>query len=795
MKTQFLLRPFVLNAMLCVQILNGYSEDRISFISKQPNYNNIEFSEDYLNPELPIEQRIDDLLSKMTLEEKIGQLNMPCLYQSGFGNTLEEKTEGCRKFVEGNLIEGIGPGGGFFTLANNILLEGTEQQTLFFNELQKTALENTRLKIPLLQTEEGTHGLMCSGATVFPEGNGLGSTWDIELIKNVYKSAAEEARSVGIHQLYTLVIEPNRDPRLGRNQETYSEDPFLCSRIAESIVTAMQGNDISSKGSVIAGLCHFPGQSQPVCGLERGAMEISERMLREVFLPPWEAGVKNAGALGVMATYPTIDGIPVHSSKKILTDLLRDELEFEGLVLSEGNGVNTLVYTGVAPDIKSASAMAAEAGVDVSISFNQGYFNEMIENVLERNVSVETIDRSVRRILKIKLMLGLFENPFVDPQHAKKIVHSSEHQKLSLLAAREGIVLLKNEDNLLPLSKEISSIAIIGPNADDERNQLGDYTSKVILQEIFTVLDGIRNKVKKPEQVKYVKGCDVIGEETNEIEKAAEIAANSDIAIVVLGENEWQKANKMGTVGEGFDAATLELTGKQLELVQQVYATGTKTIVILINGRPLAIPWIDEHIPAILEAWNPGEKGGEAIADILFGDCNPGGKLTVTFPRHAGHLPVYYNHKPSKTYWLEEGWGNSYVDINSQPLYSFGHGLSYTSFAYANLMITPEKMVKNQKALISMDVTNTGKMEGQEVVQLYIRDKISTVVRPVMELKGFSKVTLQPGETKNVEFILGFEELKLLNREMEWDVEPGEFEIMIGSASDDIRLKGIMEVY
>jgi len=748
----------------------------------------------YMNPVLPVDDRVEDLLSRMSLEEKIGQLNMPCVYFSELGSTMEEKMDGCRRFAEGSFMEGVGPGGGFFTLANQILHEGPVQQARYFNELQKIALEKTRLKIPLLQTEEGTHGLMCSGATIFPEGLALGSTWNMELIRNAYETAAREARSVGIHQLFTLVVEPYRDPRLGRNQEGYSEDPYLCSRISETIVRAVQGNDISAGDKVVAGLCHFPGQSQPVSGLERGAMEIPERMLREVFLPPWEAGISNAGALGLMATYPTLDGIPVHASPGILTGMLRGELGFRGIVLSEGGGVNTLRYTGLAETIGEAAAMAANAGMDVSISFGQGYFGDMVDNVRKGHVSMETIDRSVRRVLEQKYRLGLFEDPFVDPELAGETVHTEKNRQLSLDAARQGIVMLKNEGGLLPLSKKISSVAVIGPNADDEKNQLGDYTSRVVLQEVVTLLEGIRNKVSGQTTVRYVKGCGVTGDGPDEIPQAVRAARKSDLAVVVLGENEWRKENKQGTSGEGYDVATLELTGKQQELVKRVYSTGTPVIVVLINGRPLAIPWIDEHIPAILEAWIPGEMGGQAVADILFGDYNPSGRLPVTVPRHAGQLPVYYNHKPSKQYWLEKGWGNSYADLDYRPLYPFGYGLSYARFEYAGLEITPGRSGPYGNFRISAEITNVGDRPGAEVVQLYIRDRISSVVRPVKELKGFTRVSLEPGESERVYFELGYDELKMLDRDLHWSVEPGEFSVMVGSSSEDIRLSGSLRV-
>jgi beta-glucosidase len=748
----------------------------------------------YQDPSLPTSQRVQDLLSRMTLAEKIGQLNMPCGYFNELGESAEEKQEVSRSFTEGTFMEGIGPGGGFFTLANSALFEGPVQQSTYFNKLQKIAIEKTRLKIPLIQVEEGTHGLMCSGGTIFPEGLALGSTWNMALLTDVYEAAAREARAVGIHQLFTLVIEPNRDPRLGRNQEGYSEDPYLCSQISKTIVHAVQGYDISRDDKVVAGLCHYPGQSQPVSGLERGAMEISERTLREVFLPPWVAGVKEAGALGVMATYPTIDGIPTHSSNKILTDILRGELEFKGLVLSEGNGVNTLVYTGLAETEKEAAALVANAGMDVSISFDQGYFGEMIENVEEGKVSMETIDRSIRRVLEIKFKLGLFDNPFTDAEKAKAISHNQAHQDLALQAAREGIVLLKNENKVLPLSKNISSIAVIGPNADDEKNQLGDYVSEVVLQDIVTVLDGIKNKLPATSKINYVKGCNVTGDKLDELNAAVKAAKKSEVAIVVLGENEWQKPNKQGTDGEGYDVATLELTGKQLELVQKIQATGTPTIVILINGRPLATPWISDHIPALIEAWIPGEKGGDAIADILFGDYNPSGKLSITIPRHAGQLPVYYNYKPSKKYWLEEGWGNSYADIDYKPLYDFGFGLSYSTFEYSTIQLSPETNGPHGNFIVSVDIKNVSANAGSEVVQLYVRDKISTVVRPVKELKGFSKIHLNPNETKTVQFQVGPKELKMLDQDLNWVVEPGEFHIMVGSSSEDIRQEGIITV-
>jgi len=748
----------------------------------------------YRDAAQPTEARVEDLLRRMTLAEKVGQINMPCVYVGGLGSDVPGKMEGCRKFTLGRLEPGIGPAGGFFTLANQVLLEGPGQQARFFNDLQQLAIKQTRLGIPLLQTEEGTHGMMCSLGTIFPEGPGLGSMWNLDLVREIYAAAAREARAVGIHQLCTLVVEPIRDPRLGRNQEAYSEDPFFCGRMAQTIVEAVQGGDIRSPEHVVSVLCHYPGQSQPASGFERGAMEISERALREVFLVPWVAGIKKAGALGVMATYPTIDGTPVHASEWILTKILREELGFQGLVLSEGSGIETIIYEHLAKDYKDAGAIALNAGVDVGISYESAYMRDMIANVEQGLIPEALLDRAVRRILTMKFRLGLFEDPLVDVARAQQVVHNAKHQELALQAAREAIVLLRNEGNLLPLSKDVDSIAVIGPNADHAKNQLGDYVSHTVLQDIVTILEGVKAAVSPKTKVEYVKGCDVVGTGYNDISKAQEAAKRAKVAIVVVGENEWGSPNKTGTDGEGYDAATLELTGLQLELVKAVHETGTPTVVVLVNGRPLAIPWIAEQVPAVVEAWLPGEKGGQAVADVLFGDCNPSGRLTVTVPRHAGQLPVYYNHKPSKSYWVEHGWGKPYVDMNPKPLYEFGYGLSYTKFEYSNLKVEPKTAGIGGSVRVSADIENTGDRPGTEVVQLYINDVISSVVTPVKQLRGFEKIPLRPGEKKAISFVLTPEHLALLNRHLEWVVEPGTFQVMVGHSSRDIRLTGAFDV-
>jgi beta-glucosidase len=739
----------------------------------------------YRDAALPLERRVEDLLGRMTLEEKAGQMNMPCVYEGGLGRTIAEKTEAVQRFADGTYLKGFGPGGGFFTLPNTILHEGPRQQAEFLNRLQRLALEQTRLGIPLLQTEEGTHGLMCPGATVFPEGPALGSTWDLDLLGRVYGTVAREARAIGVHQNFTLVIEPVRDPRLGRNQEAFSEDPFLCARIAETIVRAMQGQDLSAEDKVVSGLCHYPGQSQPVSGFERGAMEVSERALREVFLVPWQAGIQGCGALGVMATYPAIDGLPTHASEKLLTRSLRQEFGFDGLVLSEGGGIGTLVYEGLAPTQKEAGALALAAGVDVGISYESGYMMDLLANVHEGKVSTNLVDRAVRRILKQKFRLGLFERPYVDAARAAAVVHQPAHQDLALEAAREAIVLLKNDHNLLPLKKTLRSIAVLGPDADDPLNQLGDYVPARVPQHILTVLEGIRQAVPPGASVTYVKGCEVVGTNHAELAAAKAAAAQAEAAIVVVGENQ----RRASTDGEGYDAATLELTGLQEELIKAVEATGTPTVVVLINGRPLATRWAAQHVPALLEAWLPGEKGGQAVAEVLFGDVNPSGRLPITVPRHAGQLPVYYNAKKSKRYWVKSGWGHPYVDLEPTPLYPFGFGLSYTRFEYSDLELSAPEISPSESLEIRLKVRNAGERAGQEVVQLYLEHLLSSVATPAKELRGFAKLALLPGQSRTCAFRLRPDDLAIYDQDLRRVVEPGPVRVMLGASAEDIRLQ------
>ena len=753
----------------------------------------------YLDASQPIERRVDDLLSRMTLKEKVGQLNLPCVYVDQLGKDIPAKMEACRRFAAGTYTQEIGPGCGFFTLAGTILHQGTRQKVEYFNELQKIALTQTRLKIPLLEDEEGTHGAMFPGGTVFPEGLAIGSTFDMPLVQAIYAAAAQEARAVGIHILSTLVLELDRDPRMGRNEEAYTEDPYLGSRIAENIVRGAQGTNLAAPDKVIALMTDFPTQSEPVGGLERGAIELSERYLRTIVLPPWIAAF-NAGALGVMAGYPEIEDVPAHGSEKWLTQVLRQELGFRGVVVSEGDGFDTLIYEHIVSNQKEAGALALKAGVDLDITYEPAYMGPLVENVEEGRVPLALVDRAVRRVLEQKFRLGLFEHPYADLERAERVMHSTEHQQLALEAAREGIVLLKNENNLLPLSKNLKSIAVIGPNADSASNLFGDYAPSVVPQHVATILDGIKSKVSATTRVLYAKGCAVNDDDKSGIPAAVEAARQAGAAVVVVGEQARREGEEdrppRPTDGEGYDVTSLDLTGVQEDLVRAVAATGTPTVLVLVNGRPLSVRWEAAHLPALIEAWEPGERGGEAVADVLFGDVNPSGRLAITIPRSVGQLPAYYNYKPSKAYWIGEGWTHErgYVGLPGTPLYPFGYGLGYTQFQYRDLRIDPAQIYAGGNARVSVQVSNAGPRAGVETVQLYVHERFAPVSTPVKQLRGFERVALAPGEQKTVTFTLGPDDLMLLDGDMHWRVAPGTFDIMIGKSSGETPLQGALQV-
>lgn len=734
----------------------------------------------YLDSRYPIDARVEDLLSRMNLEEKIAQLSSiwaPNLIENG--KLSEEKLNSLLK-------NGIGQ---ISRLSGATALSPKEVAKIY-NEIQRFLVEKTRLKIPAIVHEECLSGFMANTATTFPQAIGLASTWNPELVYRITSVIRTQMRCVGAHQGLSPVLDVARDPRWGRIEETLGEDPYLVATIGESYIKGLQGNNI--REGIVATAKHFAGHSFSEGGRNLAPVHVSSREFREVFLFPFEVAVKSAKVLSIMNAYHEIDGIPCASSRELLTKILREEWGFSGIVVSDYGSIDMLYSFHKVTDSKEGAAkLAIEAGIDIELPNLNCYGEPLLSAVKKGVVSEVTVDEAVRRILRLKFQLGLFENPYVNLSEVPEFLDSkNEYRSLALEAARESIVLLKNDGNLLPLPKSIESIAVIGPNAASTRNLLGDYSFTAHLSlatdavPIVSILEGIKRKVSKNTKVYYTKGCEITGSSKDGFEEAIALAKKSNVAVVVVGER--SGFTKEDTSGEGRDRNELGLPGVQEELVKAVYETGTPTIVILVNGRPLTIPWVVEHIPSILEAWFPGEEGGNAVADVLFGDYNPGGKLPISFPKSVGQIPVYYNRKSTS-------WGN-YVSSDSKPLFPFGHGLSYTKFEYSNLEITPKEVKPAGEVYVKFEVENIGQMKGDEVVQLYVKDVVASLTRPTKELKGFKRITLNPGEKKKVTFILYADQLAFYDEHLNLVVEPGTYEVMIGSSSEDIRLSSSFEV-
>jgi beta-xylosidase len=729
----------------------------------------------YRNPKMGVDERVRDLLGWMTLEEKAAQTVSTSLPTQPFtdagGKISSEK-------VRGLLRHGIGE------LTRPGLSRDSRGAAILCNQIQKFLVEETRLGIPAIVHEESLHGVMGDGATSFPQAIALASTWNPDLVEEVFTVAAAEARSRGAHQVLTPVVGVGRDARWGRIQETYGEDPYLVSRMAVACVRGFQGRGpVVGERHVISTLKHFAVHSQPEGGQTLAPGNYSLRTIHENFLPPFRAAVTEAGALAVMASYNEVDGIPNHANRWLLQKVLREEWGFQGIVVSDYFGVHELQSVHhIVSSNHEAGKKAIEAGVDVELPVAVCY-KTLADQVREGAIAEATLDKAVARVLRLKFLLGLFENPYVSPDEAASVTSDSEHAKLAGRAAREAIILLKNEKGLLPLDRnKIKSIAVIGPNAAE--CHLGDYSGKPLRK--VSILQGIQNKVSAKTKVEYAEGCEIVANvdglkghkvkvlppvsvERQKIAEAITVARRCDVVLLVLGGNEL-------TCNESVDRDSLDLLGGQNELVQAILATGKPTIVFLINGRPLSINYIAEHVPAILEGWFLGQETGNAVADVLFGDYNPGGKLPITFPRSVGEIPCYYNYKPSAHL-------QAYLLVPEGPLFSFGHGLSYTSFEYSSLRINPSSIRAGDEAAVSINIRNTGSRAGDEVIQLYIRDEVSSVTRPVKELKGFQRVHLSSGESRTVVFKLTPAELSFLNEEMEWVVEPGTFKVMVGSSS------------
>ncbi len=731
----------------------------------------------YRNAKLAIEDRVADLLSRMTLEEKIDQLTWGDA-SLGFLDTTGQFT----------------PESAAVALSDDYNVEkrvSPHDVAVLRNAVQRYQLEKTRLGIPVLFMGEALHGFMSNGATSFPQVLGLASTWDPDLVHQVFTAAADEMASAGDNQAFTPVLDLARDPRWGRTEETYGEDPYLVSRMGVAAIEGLQGpNYLIDRHHVLATAKHYAAHGQPEGGRNAAPANYSERILREAFFVPFQAAVQEARVGSVMASYNEIDGIPSHSNPWLLDTVLRQEWGFRGFVTSDGDGLQMLIKVHkVAADEKEAASMALAAGVDYDLSDGSVY-HTLLEQVKEGVVLVALVDRAVARVLTAKVRLGLFENPYVDPAQAEQITNSPEHRQLAVKAAQEAIVLLKNEKHLLPLDeKKIKTLAVIGPDAADVH--IGGYAREPLHG--VSILDGIRARAGTNIKVLYSEGCKITTgkqgwtgwyedntqlaateSQAASIRAAVETARKADVAILVVGETESTNREAWSEEHLG-DRDSLDLLGAQNELIKAVVETGVPTVVLLINGRPLSINYVAEHVPAILEGWYLGQEGGTAAAQVLFGDVNPGGKLPITFPHSVGQLPDFYNYKPSRN--------RSYLFSNTEPLFHFGDGLSYTTFKFANLRVEPKQIPPGATATVRVDVTNTGDREGDEVPQLYVHQQVASVTRPVKQLAGFRRVHLKAGETTTVEFPIGPAVLSLIDAAMHPEVEPGSFDIMVGPSS------------
>ena len=749
----------------------------------------------YKNANLSIAERVKDLLGRMTLEEKVAQ--MECLWmekpndnagipkeQMPFGGTFSPE------LAKQKMPNGMGQ------FARQRELLNPKMSAEYANATQKWLIENTRLGIPVMFHDEILHGSMLSGATVFPVPLAMASSWDTDLVSRVFNVAARQTRIRGTHQVLGPNMDMAREARWGRTEETYGEDPYLTSRMIVSVVKAIQGNATYTNPTiddahVIATGKHFAGHGQPENGTNIGPVNLSERLLRETHFRPFEAAVKEASLMSIMPAYHEIDGIPVHANKWMLDTLLRKEWGFKGTIVSDYYAMTELIKRHhVAADEADAAKQSLEAGLDVELP-DTGVNKTLVAQVKAGKIPESLINQAVSRILYQKFQLGLFENPYVDAGKAVQMTDTPEDRGLALETAKKSIVLLKNQNNILPLDKtKLKSVAVIGPNAN--RAHLGGYTDPRPPRSV-SILDGVKNKVGNNVKVNYAEGVKITKEGGNWfgdtitlndaasdqklIDEAVASAKNSDAVILVIGGNE--DTNKEGWAENHLgDRDSLELVGRQNDLVKAVLATKKPTVVFMINSGPLAINYVAENVPAILEGFYLGEETGNAAADVLFGDYNPGGKLTVSFPRSVGQLPIYYNYKPSAR--------RGYLLSTTEPLFPFGYGLSYTTFSYSNLKITKPKIKTDEETTVTVDVKNTGKVPGDEVAQMYIRDEVSSVTRPVRELKDFARVSIEPGETKTVTFKITPEKLAFYNREMKRVVEPGMFKIMVGG--DSVKL-------
>lgn len=752
----------------------------------------------YTDTALPLEQRVEALLAQMTLEEKAAQLGSFWIYEILDG-TVFSPAKAARLMAHGiGHVTRLGGG-------SNVR---PREAAALANTIQKHLQDNTRLKIPAIVHEECCSGYMAFGATVFPQAIGVASTWQPELVEAMTAVIRQQMRAVGAHHALAPVIDVARDARWGRTEETFGEDPYLVARMGVSYIDGLQGESMAN--GVIATAKHFVGYGASEGGMNWAPPHLSPRELREVYLFPFEAAVRVAGLASLMNGYHELDGVPCGASRELLTEILRDEWGFTGTVVSDYFAVDMLhAYHKIVGSKVEAAALALDAGIDVELPSTDCYGAPLLDAVQRGLIRQDVLDTAVRRVLAQKFALGLFENPYVEVEAVQ--FDTPADRALARQIAAQSLVLLRNEGDLLPLAKDVDSIAVIGPNADSTRNLFGDYSYPAHLEALtemkanstfdtptpdavtveqdfiaaVSILDGIKAKVGAGTTVRYAQGCDVLSDSRAGFAEAVEAARASKLAILVMGD----KAGLTDgcTSGEACDRAELGLPGVQADLARAVYETGTPIVLVLVNGRPVALDWMAEAIPAILVAWFPGEEGGNAVADALFGDVNPGGKLPISFPHTAGQVPVYYGHKPSGG---RSQWKGNYVETPSSPLYPFGYGLSYTHFAYSNLRLSAEQARVGDVVKILADVQNVGTRAGDEVVQLYTHTARSSVTRPVKELRGFTRVRLAPGEKRTVTFQLAVNQLGYYDRAMRFGVEPGLIEVFVGRSSQEDDLCG-----
>ncbi|MDQ3131652.1 MAG: glycoside hydrolase family 3 C-terminal domain-containing protein [Acidobacteriota bacterium] len=697
-----------------------------------------------------IERKINVLLAKMTLAEKLGQLQQ--LDGESDGRYRPEHLELARKGLLGSTLNVRG--------VKNV------------NELQKAALES-RLKIPILTGFDVIHGYR----TVFPIPLGETASWDLAAVELAASIAAAEARSAGVAWTFAPMVDISRDPRWGRVMESAGEDTFLGSLMAQARVRGFQGADMSASNRVMACAKHFAAYGAAEGGRDYNSVDMSERTLREIYLPPFKAA-KDAGAGSFMTAFNDLNGLPATANPFLLRQILRDEWKFDGLVVSDYTAVKELIAHGLAADEAEAAMYALNAGTDMEM-VSRFYNLHGAELLKEKKISMPTIDNAVRNVLRVKFRLGLFEKPYSDEQLEKATIKKPEYLQAAREVAAKSFVLLKNERETLPISKTVKKIAVIGALAEDKANTLDWWAGDGKAEDSITILEGVRQKVGTSARIRFEKGCELNCDSDKDFDKAADAAKDSDFTILVVGETR-------EISGEAASRSNLDLPGRQLDLVKAIHQTGKPYAVVLKNGRPLTINWLAENSPAILETWHSGTMGGAAVADVLFGDANPGGKLPVTFPRNVGQIPLFYNYKSTgRPLEPENRYTSKYLDVPNTPLYPFGFGLSYTQFRLSNLRLDNTNIKPNGNVRVSVDIENIGRRAGDEVVQLYIRDSASSITRPVKELKGFQKITLQPGGKRSLTFTLKPEHLGFLDKNLRFTVEPGEFKVFVGNSSED----------